>query len=806
MIKKITKLTAVLCLLVFANSFAQQMRYVKQVASGTGDGSSWENASGDLQEMINQLSVLTGTRQVWLAKGNYKPTTAAAYPTIDDNSSPATGTIKSAVKPRFNTFLLKTGVDIYGGFDGSDDPSQTIAGRDLVNNITMLDGNMANGSRLIHIVLALNLTSATILDGLTIANGQANIANNTNVIYGGYTFSSSIGAAMVIRNADLRLKNVEIRNNIGNSSGIALSVVASSASDISKLYMDNCVVDNNDLTYTGNSGVISVLGGANEVTIVNSRFTNNRNNGASGSNNGGALSVAGTSALKAKLHLQNNTFTNNYSGNRGGAAYIANTDISVFEDCVFEGNTTKLDVSSGDYYSGAVHIHSGVTVNKLKNLVFRNNKSGLWGGAMLIGTDAVIGSIENSVFENNEALGSEVSTAGRGGALFFNTDTHQTKVSNCKFVGNSSASGGAIYFHTSNGAGIFSIDNSLFAYNSCKSLGGALVANDAEVNILNSTFYNNTSAESNKEAIHLAAGTGKTKSSKLINSLVLANTSTLSQFAKSGAGIVDLQVGYSLISGAAPSFATSANTTYNKAITNIFQSTDASSSSDFLRLSTHVSNSAINAGTIEDVTLLDKDLDGNDRVYGLSVDLGAYELQTSTLPVKFTGLSAKKSSNSITLNWATTAEYNNSHFYIERSANGKDFSFLTTLKAIGEQGGKYSYKDERPLLGDNYYRLVQVDLDGVVNVLGVVSSAYQIAADAVNVYPNPLVNSTVTVSFSAGKFATLKLVSLNGKVLSKYVLNAQQTTQNLDVQSLQKGIYFVQLQGNAGAEVVKIIK
>src|SRR5690606_35262273 len=44
-------------------------RFVKAVASGTGDGSSWANASADLQKMING----TGTVEVWVASGTYKP-------------------------------------------------------------------------------------------------------------------------------------------------------------------------------------------------------------------------------------------------------------------------------------------------------------------------------------------------------------------------------------------------------------------------------------------------------------------------------------------------------------------------------------------------------------------------------------------------------------------------------------------------------------------------------------------------------------------------------------------------------------
>ena len=50
---------------------AQTTRYVKATASGSGNGSSWANASANLQDMINASAV---NDQVWVAAGTYKPT------------------------------------------------------------------------------------------------------------------------------------------------------------------------------------------------------------------------------------------------------------------------------------------------------------------------------------------------------------------------------------------------------------------------------------------------------------------------------------------------------------------------------------------------------------------------------------------------------------------------------------------------------------------------------------------------------------------------------------------------------------
>jgi hypothetical protein len=79
-------------------------RYVKTVATGTGDGSSWANASADLQAMIN--ASVSGNA-VWVAAGTYLPTRDPF-----GNAAPTNA--------RDKTFYLKNGVKLYGGFVGTE--------------------------------------------------------------------------------------------------------------------------------------------------------------------------------------------------------------------------------------------------------------------------------------------------------------------------------------------------------------------------------------------------------------------------------------------------------------------------------------------------------------------------------------------------------------------------------------------------------------------------------------------------------------------------------------------------------------
>lgn len=87
---------------------APRIRYVKQ--DGTGDGTSWDNASGDLQAMIDQLAE-SGNGQpgeVWVAAGEYEPLAQLM---------PGTGYSAS--------FRMRDGISVYGGFVGDDETSKT---------------------------------------------------------------------------------------------------------------------------------------------------------------------------------------------------------------------------------------------------------------------------------------------------------------------------------------------------------------------------------------------------------------------------------------------------------------------------------------------------------------------------------------------------------------------------------------------------------------------------------------------------------------------------------------------------------
>jgi hypothetical protein len=85
-------------LLIVLSGEAQVIRYVR--AGGTGDGSAWQFAFGDLQNAINASA---SGDEIWVGAGFYKPTAQITDPLN-------TG---GAVVDKYSTFTMKSGVKIY---------------------------------------------------------------------------------------------------------------------------------------------------------------------------------------------------------------------------------------------------------------------------------------------------------------------------------------------------------------------------------------------------------------------------------------------------------------------------------------------------------------------------------------------------------------------------------------------------------------------------------------------------------------------------------------------------------------------
>jgi hypothetical protein len=87
-----------------------------------------------------------------------------------------------------------------------------------------------------------------------------------------------------------------------------------------------------------------------------------------------------------------------------------------------------------------------------------------------------------------------------------------------------------------------------------------------------------------------------------------------------------------------------------------------------------------------------------------------------SLPVVLGSFTAKKTGNQVLLNWSTDTEKDVSHFVIQKSLNGKDFTDAGILFTEGNSDVRkeYRFKDNLRNItsGLLYYRLIIVELNG----------------------------------------------------------------------------------------------
>lgn len=109
------------------------------------------------------------------------------------------------------------------------------------------------------------------------------------------------------------------------------------------------------------------------------------------------------------------------------------------------------------------------------------------------------------------------------------------------------------------------------------------------------------------------------------------------------------------------------------------------------------------------------------------------------LDLKLLDFAAKRIAQQVDLTWSTKDERNMSHFELERSVDGINFESIAQTSVQGKnQTNHYTWKDEAPYLGRNYYRLKIVEITGQVTYSEVrVISFEDVAPYTMRVAPNP---------------------------------------------------------------------
>jgi hypothetical protein len=164
----------------------------------------------------------------------------------------------------------------------------------------------------------------------------------------------------------------------------------------------------------------------------------------------------------------------------------------------------------------------------------------------------------------------------------------------------------------------------------------------------------------------------------------------------------------------------------------------------------------------------------------------------STLPlhlISFTG--SLSPGQQILLNWQTVNELNTSCFFVEYAPDGVHFSKMDAITAANNNVSvsDYSYMDTHPRIGDNYYRLRMIDIDGRFTYSVIVKVSLAGSQPALALYPNPASGSVLVLLPSSRYSALLTLVNMNGETVRKFPVEKDAAQIRVGLQGLAPGIY-----------------
>jgi rhamnogalacturonan endolyase len=182
----------------------------------------------------------------------------------------------------------------------------------------------------------------------------------------------------------------------------------------------------------------------------------------------------------------------------------------------------------------------------------------------------------------------------------------------------------------------------------------------------------------------------------------------------------------------------------------------------------------------------------------------------TVLPVKWIFFTAREVNGKVLLEWNTASETNNLAFTIQRSQDGVSFSTIGSLsgKENSTTISRYTSWDHKPVNGNNYYRIKQVDKDGKSSYTQIVVLNFSDNPAALIISPNP-VSNYVTLQWKTNtQRLQLRVSSVDGKVILRENGSLSQLNRKLNysIQSWAKGMYIVEIDDNGLKKNAKMIK
>lgn len=805
-------LSIILCLCISAYS---QTTYYVDIArpDNTGAGTSWAAAKKDLQVAIN---IASSGDHIWVKAGTYLPTHDPFASITPANN-------------RDKTFTLKNGVKIYGGFAGTE---TLLSQRNVRSNVTILSGDLGVANTVTdnayHVVLSVNCTNATRLDGFTVTKGYAVAVSGSSITVGGRVIErfkgggvSNYYSATIFSNNIIAANNADCTDTGDDSWGAGMDCFLSTS------LIENCSFASNSFLAGGGSfGVFGTGLCINGIGITINKcffYSNTSGSGFLDGSRGGGLYLGATATIT------NSVFYNNAADN--GAALLMGGgagNTSAFTNCSFVDNTSSF---AGTAYSG-------FSKSIFRNCIFWNNTPTI-----------------TSIAGRNEIYSQETTVANQ--PTFTNCiirDATGAPLAVTNTTVTSSLNGNPLFVTQADGDGADNIwgtgDDGLRLQCASPAIGAGTGATPTDdiLNLPRTTTidigaYEGGHTSSSFNAIPSVNTTvqlsqnasGVTHYSDCSNKLVEVQSGgvyTINGTVTARVWIESIQPSnfvkrhYEIAPHQNATTATGRVTLYYRqqeftdfnAVNVVKLPTGPADATGIANVQIEKRGGTSNngsglpgtySGTIQTINNAALGISWNATAarWEISFDIAGFsgfflKTQSFTLPLRLLSFSASRNAACNKLQWQTADELNTKEFLIEKSVDGLSFNFLAIKLAAGSGNNYYQYDDCSTTSGKVFYRLKMIDNDGRFSYSSIVIIDNK-SKLSVSIYPNPVKDVVLISSSDVSLVNTMiRVTDAGGRLLIQEVINS--FPHPLHVEKIPAGLYQLHFRNGATLKMIKV--
>jgi len=479
--------------------------------------------------------------------------------------------------------------------------------------------------------------------------------------------------------------------------------------------------------------------------------------------------------------------------------FIVNAGLVViFQNLTIQNGNAKTTGTSTSPSGAGLYITCDASTNiSFANVTINNNNSeaGPGAGVVIAGSDGTV-IFTDCIISNN---GSNT-TVNFGGGIH-NVGATTLTLTRCSIFGNRAGTAGAGISNAMSGSVVKFINctifNNITGTGGAQALGGGLfLAAATSYNLINCTITNNSLITATTRG---GGGIFHQESGSLdLTNTIVANNSGASDPAFGDNILTNTSVAMTQTTSLVESchnFGTGTCATFSySSDANIATSASTCGLQSYFDVT---GSDAENNGTAPSGDIPTNDICGTAVVS--TKEIGSFETAT-VLPVELTYFKGEATITGNRLTWQTATEKNNEGFEVEHSIDAKNWERLDFVRGNGTtvEVQNYTFTDEQPFDGTNYYRLKQIDFDGQFEYSKtVVISTEKSNTATINIYPNP-VQDNLTVENGEGMITVFN--TLGQKVRQ---FENQLDVLQLNVSDLNKGQYILHIQKTNGEIIAR---